>query len=195
MIPAAPSQVRTRTVRPGRTIELVEATMAAGGRDVVRASAWRLARADTSEVAGGGGAPLPAPQRARRWDGATVWTGGYIASLDIRMVDPPTPGHARAWIRARPTLIDGMDVDPLARFVTLVDTANGIATRADTRRWTFPNTDLSIHVFRAPAGEWVGFETEVVFGPSGVGVTSSTLYDEDGPVGRAEQILTVRPVA
>jgi hypothetical protein len=29
-------------------------------------------------------------------------------------------------------------------------------------------------------------------GPTGLGLTSTTLHDERGPVGRAEQILTVR---
>jgi len=34
----------------------------------------------------------------------------------------------------------------------------------------------------------------VVFGTDGLGITSSTLYDVEGPVGRAEQSLTVRPL-
>jgi hypothetical protein len=34
----------------------------------------------------------------------------------------------------------------------------------------------------------------VTIGANGVGLTSTTLHDERGPVGRAEQILTVRPM-
>ena len=36
--------------------------------------------------------------------------------------------------------------------------------------------------------------TTVVFGPTGQGLTSSVLHDESGPVGRAEQTLTIRPM-
>jgi hypothetical protein len=38
----------------------------------------------------------------------------------------------------------------------------------------------------------VGFDTQVTFGREGVGLTSTTLHDESGAVGRAEQILTLR---
>ena len=49
------------TIRPGRTIELVEATLVAGERPVIRARAWRIARVDTRSVAGGMPEPLPPP--------------------------------------------------------------------------------------------------------------------------------------
>jgi len=38
----------------------------------------------------------------------------------------------------------------------------------------------------------VGLDTTVVFGTGGVGLTSSTLHDVEGALGRCEQILTVR---
>ena len=59
----------------------------------------------------------------------------------------------------------------------------------------FPNVDLTIHLFREPVRGWVGFDTKVTMGTTGMGLTSTTLHDELGPVGRAEQILTVRPMA
>ena len=42
-----------------------------------------------------------------------------------------------------------------------------------------------------PAAE---LDTSVSIGPTGVGLTTSNLHDESGPVGRCEQILTVRPM-
>ena len=56
----------------------------------------------------------------------------------------------------------------------------------------FPNVDLTIHLFRQPVRGWVGFDTRVTMGPTGLGLTSTTLHDVEGPVGRAEQLLTVR---
>lgn len=57
-----------------------------------------------------------------------------------------------------------------------------------------PNVELSIHLHRQPVWGWVGLDTSVIFGSDGVGLTTSVLHDVHGPVGRVEQLLTVRPV-
>jgi hypothetical protein len=89
-------------------------------------------------------------------------------------------------------LVDGEEVSTLARYVALVDTANGIGVRESPEEWLFPNVDLSIHLHRQPGEGPVGLDTTVVFGPDGRGVTSSVLHDGTGPVGQAAQMLTVR---
>jgi hypothetical protein len=58
----------------------------------------------------------------------------------------------------------------------------------------FPNVDLSIHLFRSPTGEWTGLDTTVSWGAQGLGVTSTVLHDLAGPVGYAQQSLTLRPL-
>lgn len=194
LIPAAPSTIECRTIRPGRTIELDEAIMSVNGRAVVRATGWRLSKHDTSEISGGFPPPLPAPQSFPRWAGAALWSGGYIASLDFRADPESVPGSGRMWIHPRKTLLEDTRVSDLVSYIGIVDTANGVATRAQPGEWMFPNLDLTIHMFRTPTAGWVGFDTEVVFGQSGVGLTSSVLHDVQGAVGRAEQILTVREI-
>lgn len=76
-----------------------------------------------------------------------------------------------------------------------MDTANGIAVRQPPTEWMFPDVDLTVHLHlhRQPRGAWTGLDTTVTFGPSGQGLTSTVLHDVHGPVGRAQQILTVRP--
>jgi hypothetical protein len=187
-------EVQVRVLRPGRTVELVESTAVADGRPVAVARIWRLRIGDTSAVAGGVGPSMPPPADLPRHPLAEVWPGGYIAGLDMRAVAMPEPGRGRIWLRTPVALVEGEPVSPLARFIGLVDTANGVAVRQDPRGWAFPNLDLTIHLFRQPVGEWVGLDTTVVFGSAGQGLTSSALHDENGPVGRAEQILTVRPI-
>jgi hypothetical protein len=194
VIPALESHVHVETLRPGRTISLVEATMTVAGRAVVRARAWLLAPQDTTSVSGGQPAPMPAPDRFPAWHGPDTWPGGYIASLQARRSAEAAPGRAQAWLSTPVRLVAGEPVGELARFVGLVDTANGIAVRQRPGEWMFPNLDLSVHLYRQPTGGAVGLDTTVVFGPDGVGLTSSVLHDEQGPVGRAEQVLTVRPL-
>ncbi|MEO5919885.1 MAG: thioesterase family protein [Pseudolysinimonas sp.] len=187
-------EVVVETIRPGRTIELVEATLSIGGRVVTRARAWLLASIDTSVVAGGEDQPLPSPEGLPSRDLTAEWVGGYIASIDVRMVASPHPGRGTAWLTSEVELVAGEQAGALASYVMLVDTANGIATRESPTAWMFPNVDLTIHLHRQPGGRWVGLDTTVVFGATGQGITSTVLHDIAGPVGRAHQQLTVRPM-
>ncbi|MFB6887756.1 thioesterase family protein [Kitasatospora sp. NPDC056327] len=185
--------ITVETVRPGRTIELLEATVVIGGRAVVRARAWLLTTLDTSAVADSPREPLPAPGTLPSWAMSESWNGGYVASVDVRRVPPVRRGRTAAWLSSPVELVAGEPIGDLASFVALVDTANGIAVQQDPAEWMFPNLDLTIHLHRRPRGRWTGLDTTVTFGPTGQGLTSSVLHDVDGPVGQAEQILTVRP--
>lgn len=188
-------EIRVETLRPGRTIELLEAVVLIGDRPVVRARAWMLSAGDTASVAGGPESTmLTPPEELASWPLADVWPGGYIASLDIRPVASPQPGRTAAWIGTGLELVAGQPSSALASFIALVDTANGIAVRQSPTEWMFPNVDLTIHLQRQPEGRWTGLDTTVAFGPTGQGVTSTVLHDVAGPVGHAEQILTVRPL-
>ena len=73
--------------------------------------------------------------------------------------------------------------------------ANGMTVRVDPQVVAFPNVDLTAHLFAAPRGEWIGFDTTVCFGPAGVGVTNSVVHDIHGPIGTMSQILTLRPIS
>lgn len=185
-------RVDVEVVRGGRTIELLEATVTSRGRVAARARVWRMAAFDTAQVAGGAPEPLPDPDDLPSQDLTGVWPGGYIASLDFRPVGDPRPGRTTAWIGTGAAVVTGETVGPLAGFVALVDTANGIAVRQSPAAWLFPNLDLTIHLHRTPEGPWVGLDTTVVFGADGLGLTSTVLHDRRGPVGRAAQTLTIR---
>ncbi len=192
MIPVGPVEVSARVVRAGRTIELLEAEMTAAGRSVVRATAWRLAVSDTSAIAATDLATIAGPDNAAPFDMATMWPGGYIRSLEVRSVGDVAPGRSTTWLRPLVDLIAGEPTTSVVRLFGLIDTANGVAVRARPGEVMFPNTDLTVHLFRRPTGEWLGLETEVSFGSGGLGLTSSVLHDQDGPIGRSAQTLTLR---
>lgn len=187
-------EVRVRTVRPGRTIELLEAEAHIDGRVAARARGWYLADFDTAAAEGGEAEPLPSPDSLER-DTMMIerWTGGFVNSLDVRVVGAARPGRTTAWLSSDHDLVEGDPIGAHAAFVALVDTANGIAVREDPRHWVFPNVDLTVHFHRRPAGHWVGLDTTVTFGATGQGVTATVLHDEQGAVGSAHQALTVRP--
>ena len=188
-------EIRIETIRPGRTIELVEGTALIDGRPVARARAWFLAPYETTSVQGGAADPLPSPTALESAPMMTDrWTGGFVRSLDVRVVSAPHPGRAIVWLSSDHRILDDESIDQSASFVSLVDAANGIAVRERPTDWAFPNVDLTIHFHRQPTGRWVGLDTSVTFGPTGQGVTSTVLHDEHGAVGVANQMLTVRPL-
>lgn len=194
LIPGGGFHIETTTLRPGRTIELLQAEMVANGRVAIRATAWRLITSDTAAVAAIEDAAIPAPDDCKPLDGAAIWPGGYIRSLEMRMAEGHRPGAGIVWLRTEHPLTDKADSGDLARLVGLVDTANGIAARVPPGKdsYAFPNLDLQIHMYRRPEGEWLGLDNAVSFGADGIGLTSTVLHDRQGPFGRAEQILTLR---
>jgi hypothetical protein len=195
LIPGGEFEVVTTMLRPGRTIELVQAELVSDGRTAVRATAWRLQSSDTSAIAGIEDERMPGPDELVEPIIVTEWPGGYIQSVEIRPALGHSPGHGRAWLRTKHPLVVGETFTAVARLIGLVDTSNGIATRVKPGpgSYLFPNVDLQIHLYREPAGTWLGLQNSVSFGADGIGLTSTVLHDATGPFGRAEQILTIRP--
>lgn len=191
-VPVDVVEVEVRVLRPGRTIELVEASLSYDGRDVVALRAWLMQPGDTAAIAGTPLPPMGSPDDLEPWDPTTVWPGGFIASAEVRR-EQEQPGRARFWVRSRTTLLDGEPVSDLARLAGLLDIANGMTVRVAPEAVAFPNIDLTAHLFEQPRGDWIGFDTSVSFGAGGLGLTSSVLHDERGPVGTLAQSLTVRP--
>src|SRR5699024_1747132 len=83
----------------------------------------------------------------------------------------------------------GATASPTAPCVTLVATANGLPVRADPKTTVCANVDLSVHLTRVPEAGWIGFDTRVALGPTGLGETSSVISDSRGPIGTAAQSL------
>jgi hypothetical protein len=192
VIPIDEVQTEIQSLRSGRTIELVEATMLHNGRPALKARAWLVKPNDTQSIQGNVISPIPGRDAMEPWDATSVWPGGFIATIDVRRASEG-PGKAAYWARANYPLLDDEAVSPLARFASLFDIANGMAVRAAPTEVAFPNLDLTAHLFAAPRGEWLGFDTSVSFGADGIGLTSSTIYDEAGPIGTVAQMLTLRP--
>ncbi|MEV8254184.1 thioesterase family protein [Rhodoglobus sp. NPDC076762] len=194
LIPDGEFDIHVSMLRAGRTIELVQAELSAGGRVAVRATAWRLHTSDTAEIAGIVDERMLGPESAGAPVNLTQWPGGYIRSIEARALPEHEAGRGRVWLRTPVPLLASEPISDFVRLMGLVDTSNGIATRVKPGEggYAFPNVDLQIHLYRVPAGEWLGLENAVSFGTDGVGLTSTVLHDSNGPFGRAEQILTLR---
>jgi hypothetical protein len=193
-VPIAEVDIEVAVVRAGRTIELVEAMLSHGRRSVVRLRAWLMEERDTSAIQGTGLERIPGPDELEPWDPTTVWPGGFIATADVRRRQLE-PGRASVWVRATQPLLDSEEVSRRAAVAGLLDIANGMTVRAAPADVAFPNVDLTAHLFTQPAAGWLGLATAVSFGADGLGLTTSVVHDERGPIGTSSQCLTVRPIS
>jgi hypothetical protein len=195
-VPIEPLSVEARVVRPGRSVELLEAELSREGEVLVRANAWRLSTQPVKlEPEPPADLPPPGPATAPERDffptGIDV---GYHTAMEYRFVKGEflQPGPATVWMRMRHPLVDGEEPTPLQRVLVAADSGNGVSAALDWRRFLFINTDLSVHLHRMPAGEWVCLDARTFPEQNGVGLADTALYDERGRIGRGAQTLLVR---
>ncbi len=100
-------------------------------------------------------------------------------------------GPSSAWFRFRRPLVDDEPPTPLQTVAAACDFGNGISWALPADRYVFINPDLTIHLARLPVGEWVGLTSLTVARPNGTALAESTLFDDDGRVGRSVQSLFV----
>ena len=194
-VPISALTVSAEIVRPGRSVELVDATLSSGGEPLIRATAWRLRTTDVEfeDPAGRREAP-PGPDQGK--EGEFFHTGydvGYHTAMEYRFVAGAfmEPGPATVWMRATVPLLPGEELSPLQRVLVAADSGNGVSSALDWRSYLFINVDLSVHLHRMPEGEWVCLDAATLPEHNGLGIADTALLDQHGPIGRAVQTLLV----
>ncbi len=196
-VPIGELRVETEIVRPGRRVQLVAARLWAGDTLVVQALALRMRRAEdvaptvaASQVAP---APLPGPEAAIQLAGDRRLRSFPDDACELRFARGHyrEPGPAVVWIRLGAPVVAGEAPSALQRAVAAADFGNGASAVLDWDRYVFINPDLNVHLEREPAGEWICLEAETTIAADGTGQATSTLYDEQGRIGRAVQALYV----
>nr|WP_176946582.1 thioesterase family protein [Lentzea fradiae] len=193
-VPVADLAVSTSVERPGRSVELLSASLSHEGRVALTARAWHVVGSDTTAVAGGSGTPMAPPESAVPMEVPDHWGGGYLAAVEWLSLSGGifTPGDAKVWARPRVAVVEGSTPSPLETLFAVVDSASGVSSRVDIRKWYAINTDLTVHLHRQPVGEWIGLDASTTIGPDGVGLATSVVHDVEGPVGTTAQALFVR---
>jgi hypothetical protein len=117
---------------------------------------------------------------------------GYHTAMDVRFVAGSflELGPATVWMRMRHPLVPGEAPSPLCRVLVAADSGNGVSAALDYRRWRFINPDLTVHLLRPPAGDWVALEAATT-AAAGIGLADTALHDERGPIGRSAQALVI----
>ena len=200
-VPVAPLRIEGRLVRPGRKVQLAEAdVLDEAGTLLATARLLRLRAAEVAAPITTAVAPPPGPETAKATELVSI---GYDAfhnrGVEHRFVAGTfvDPGPATDWIRLRVPVVPGSAPTPLQRVAAAADFGNGVSRVADFTELMFINPDLTIHLHRLPAGEWVCLEAVTWMEGNGTALAESRLWDEHGPIGRSLQGLLVegRPSA
>ena len=195
-VPMTTLTVSARVARPGRSVELVEASLADEEGEVMRATAWRL---QTKPVELEPPPPDEPPAHGPADGDAKDFfpTGvdvGYHTAMEYRFVTGAflELGPAVTWMRMRHPLVEDEDPSPLQRVLIAADSGNGVSATLDYHQYVFINTDLTVHLHRVPETEWVCLDAVTRLDSAGVGMSDTLLWDERGRIGRAAQTLLVR---
>jgi hypothetical protein len=181
----SPATVVVRPVREGGRIKVIDAEYLSGGVSFARATCQLLRRTDAppGEVWSPPNWDAPRPEDlpppptgltglAGMWETRDV--AGHFGSLGVR----------RLWMREVRELIGGEALTPFVRAALGVDFASPYAN-AGPHGLAYINSDATLYLCRAPAGEWIGFEVVNHQASDGVAIAECWLYDEEGPIGSA----------
>jgi hypothetical protein len=193
-----PLEVRSRLVRPGRKVQLVEASLWNGDQEVARATALRLRRAEVEVPSDLEPPPHGPPESVKEWSGG-YRSGDVYHLLGVEGRSEVNPGGTFgprwAWFRLKLPLVPGEEPSGLVRICAAADFPNGISNVVDPRRTSYLNPDLTVYVHRLPIDEWVMVDARTWLEGHGSGVAEGALYDRRGRIGRSLQSLIVEPRA
>jgi hypothetical protein len=190
-VPVGNVEIAVRVARPGRSVELLEGELRAGGRTAVSVRAWRTALAG-APAAGDDAAPVPLPDAATALPpGLERFGYGHAVELRFAAGGWSELGPATVWTRLRVPVVEGEAPTGLQRVLAVADSGNGVSAVLPIGEWLFINPELTVHLRREPRGEWICLDAATVIGEDGPGLARSTLLDRDGIVAHGAQSLFV----
>ena len=197
-VPLDDLEFEARVVRTGRRLQLLEGELRFGGAPVARATLLALRPVP---LVGEGFNPEVPPPADTPDDAADHWgldpeQESFIGgAMDFRFIlNEGQLGGGVAWFRLRRDVFDdGRPPSPLARAAAASDVGGAVSARrgADFPDVSFINADISVHLARLPAGEWIRLTSSSTWEPTGIGAVASELSDTTGPFGRAHQALVL----
>jgi Acyl-CoA thioesterase C-terminal domain/Acyl-CoA thioesterase N-terminal domain len=207
-VPVAELATDVAVGKDGRRTRCVTASLSRDGRAVARARAWQVSPgwvpadalpepATGAQTAGPGRTAAPPPLPGESSYGRASFRFGYQEAVEMRFVRGSfrERAPATAWARLLVPLLPDAVCSPLQQVAAVADFGSGISAVLDGAAWNFQNLDLSVHLHRQPADEWICLESASLVGPQGTGTCHTIMHDAGGPVGVAAQSLLITPAA
>jgi Thioesterase-like superfamily len=179
----APIEVKTRIVRDGLRIKVVEAEFFSAGVSMARASCQLLRKTESPQ--GNVWSPpnwdapapsdIPAPTDPRLGMNGKWTTRPIVGAMG-------SLGPRRLWMSEVRDLVEGKALTPFVRVAVAADFASPFANAGD-HGLGYINSDVTLYLHRLPVKEWIGFEVVNHHSTDGVAIGECFLYDQEGPIG------------
>jgi hypothetical protein len=178
-----PIEVKTKLVRDGLRIRVVEAEFFSAGVSMARASCQLLRK--TENPAGNVWSPpnweVPRPADIAKPTDVRLGMHGKWTTRPI-VGGMGTSGPRRLWLSEVRELVAGTPASPFVRVAVAADFASPFANAGD-QGLGFINSDVTLYLYRLPVTEWVGFEVVNHHARDGIAIGECWLYDEQGAIG------------
>jgi hypothetical protein len=179
----APIEIKSRIIRDGLRIRVVEAEFFSGGVSMARGSCQLLRKTEnpqglvwtTPNLDVPAPAEIPAPTDPRLGMNGKWTTRPIVGAMG-------TVGPRRLWMSEVRDLVEGAPLTPFVRVAVAADFASPFANAGD-HGLGYINSDVTLYLHRLPVTPWIGFEVVNHQAANGVAIGECYLYDEQGPIG------------
>jgi hypothetical protein len=179
----SPVEVKTRIVRDGKRIKVVDAEFFSGGVSMARATSQLLLRTENPpgkvwsrpDWNAPPPAKIPAPNDAR---------AGMNGMWAVKPIEGQMGNHGprKIWMSEVREIVGGVPLTPFSRVAISADFASPFANAGD-QGLRYINSDVTVYLHRMPATEWIGYEVVDHGATDGVAIAECRLYDERGHIG------------
>ncbi len=186
--PLAPLMVTVKPLREGRRVSVIDATLS-GAEGLLAVQRATLVREQDA-----GALPTPPkapvspdefPLQSRPSPHGLPW---LMDAMEMRL----SPSGV-TWCRPRIPVVDR--AGPMASVLPAADWAHGLApplgAAVRPQGVAIPNPDVTVHLFRRPAGAWIGVEPASAWSHAAIGAGWGALYDVGGLNGRVAMSIAV----
>jgi acyl-Coa thioesterase superfamily protein/acyl-CoA thioesterase superfamily protein len=178
-----PVEIRTKQIRDGLRIRVIEADFISGGVAMARASCQLLRKTESpqGQVWSPPNWDVPAPSEiAAPTDPRLGMNGKWTTRPIVGAMG--TVGPRRLWMSEVRDLVEGAPLTPFVRVAVAADFASPFANAGD-HGLGYINSDVTLYLHRLPVTPWIGFEVVNHHAADGIAIGECWLYDETGPIG------------
>ncbi len=196
--PLVPLTVDTEVLRDGKRIMAMRASLIADGVEVSRAQAL-LARTSHVDASATDLLPDPIPFPEDAEESSLIAHDGepaYSKTVRFRYsVERGVEQPVAVWIHVPLQLMPGVALTPAVRAAATSDYVSAFSAWHSGRGRGVPfiNADITLYLFRPPAGEWLCLAQMDRGSHEGIAAGAGFLYDLAGPVGRCAACSVSRP--
>ncbi len=198
-VPTRPLEVRSRLLKSGRRVNLIEIEVVAGGQSVALATVQRttINPVVLPRLEGTGAELIPPTDHPEDFHPLKFSRAPFaVLASEIRTRSPEgfsSPQATDAWIRVTADLVPGVPLSTAAAAAAAADYGNALGAPLSPAPHTtlFPNADLTVYLARAPVDRWVRMAPASTWLEHGIGHTRCAMADRLGMLGTVTVTLVL----